>query len=67
MLFLDVNMYLRTGFEPGIGTAVEFHPRTLTGSGVLPPIPAPRGAIWALLRPVGGSALTGAAAPDGAQ
>jgi len=34
--------------------------RTLTGSGVLPPIPAPRGAIWALLRPGGGSALTGA-------
>ena len=63
MLFLDVNMYLRTGFEPGFGTAVEFHPRTLTGSGVLPPIPAPRGAIWALLRPVGGSS----AAPDGAQ
>ena len=67
MLFLDVDMYLRTGFEPGFGTAVEFHPRTLTGSGVLPPIPAPRGAIWALLRPVGRRGPGQRGAADGAQ
>ena len=52
ILFPDVDMYSRAGFEPGFGTAVELHPYSRSFSGVLPPIPAPRGAIWALLRHV---------------